>query len=248
MRIVTLTTDFNDGLYVAQLKAVILSLNPKVTLVDISHRIPPFGILEGAFVLSQVAPRFPRESIHMAVVDPGVGTGRNILLIKTKNFYLVGPDNGLFSLLLEKEKAEKIIKVDLSLFPKASFTFQGRDIFAPLVGYLSLGKKMEELGRPIEKIELLNLEKGAVVYIDSFGNIITNLEEDYSPGEELILHYKTKTIPARFVRTFGEAKRGEFIVLRGSSGWLEVDLREGSAAKILGVKVGERIKIKKKCS
>jgi hypothetical protein len=244
--IITLTTDFGDDLYVAQIKGVILSINRKVKIVDIKHNVTSYSILEAAFLISQTYPSFPRDTIHLAVIDPGVGTSRGSLLIQTQNYFFIGPDNGLFSLILKEQKLKKIFEVDAAKFKPVSPTFHGRDIFAPLAAYISLGKEPEEFGRRIQKIVELEMKRNSIIYIDGFGNIITGIKKDFPIGEELMVRHKKRKIVARFVRTFAEAKRDEFILLRGSSGYLELDKNLSSAARQLRTRVGDPIEIIKR--
>jgi len=244
MKIVTLITDFLSDLYIGQIKGVILSINPEINLIDISHRVQSYNILEAAFLVSQVYAVFPTNSLHLAVVDPTVGSRRRGIIVKTEKYYLVGPDNGLFSLILTKEKPLKIYEINLKKFPEASLTFQARDIFAPVVGYLSLEYLPEKFGREIKKIQGLKLKEGVVLFVDGFGNIITNVKKKFRPGEKLIVEYRGRRIQAQFVRTFAEGRDNEFIVLTGSSGFLELDKNKESAAKDLGIKVGDKIRIK----
>lgn len=244
--IITLTTDFHDDLYVAQVKGVILSINRKVRIVDIKHDVTSYSIPEAAFLISQTYPSFSRGTIHLAIIDPGVGTSRGCLLIQTQDYFFIGPDNGLFSLILKDEKMKKIFEVDAAKFKPVSPTFHGRDIFAPLAAYISLGKKPEEFGRRVQKIVELEMKRNSIIYIDGFGNIITSIKKNFLPGKELIVRHKKRKIGARFVRTFAEAKRDEFIVLKGSSGYLELDKNLSSSARELEARVGDPIEIIKR--
>ncbi|MEA1964891.1 MAG: SAM-dependent chlorinase/fluorinase [Candidatus Aerophobetes bacterium] len=244
-KIITLITDLYSDLYVAQMKGIILSIDKEAEIVDIKHNIKSYTLIEGAFLISQVCPRFPKGSIHLAIIDPGVGTSRDSLIVETKNFHFVGPDNGLFSLIIKKEKVKRIIKIDSSRFKEGSLTFQGRDLFAPVAAHISLGEKARNFGREIENIKKLKIKNSSIVYIDNFGNIITNIKKRLPFGEKLIVHYKGREIKAKFVRTFADLKKGEFGVLQGSSGYLEIDKNRDSAAHNLRAEIGERIKIEK---
>ena len=241
--IITLTTDFSSDLYRGQMKGVILSINEKVQIIDIGHHTRHYDILEGAFLIWQVCCRFPPGSIHVGVVDPGVGTSRAGLAIKTEKYYFIGPDNGLFSLALKDQRIKTIIQIDPSRFEEVSSTFHGRDVFAPLAAHVSLGKKIEDFGQRIHKIKELKLKKDSIIYIDEFGNIITSIRKISPLAKKVTIHYKDRKIKAKFGETFAEAKEGEFVVLRGSSGYLEIDKNKDSAARSLEAKVGEGIKI-----
>ncbi len=243
MPIITLTTDFGSELYAGQMKGVILSINKEAKIIDITHNVKSYNIMEGAFLLREACSRFPAGSIHVGVIDPGVGTSRAGLIIETEKFYFIGPDNGLFSLAIRGQKIKKIIQIDTSKFEEASPTFQGRDIFAPIAAYISLGERIENFGRRTKKIEELKLKENSIIYIDKFGNIITTIQKAFPPGKKITIFYKSRKIRAKFAKTFAQAKRGEFIVLKGSSGYLEIDKNKDSAARDLGAKIGEKIEI-----
>jgi len=244
-KIITLITDFHSDLYVAQMKGVILSINKEVEIIDIKHNVKNYSIIEGAFLISQVYPYFPKSSIHLAIIDPGVGTSRHSLIIETKNFYFIGPDNGLFSLAMEKEKIRRVIKINPSRFKDGSFTFQGRDLFAPIAARISLGEKAINFGEEIKGIKKLKVRDNSIIYIDNFGNIITTIKKNFPLGEKLIIHYKGRKIKTKFVKAFAELKKGELGILKGSSGYLEIDKNRNSAATTLKAKIGEKIEIDK---
>jgi len=244
--IITLTTDFRHDLYVGQIKGVILSINERVRIVDLEHNVTDYSISEAAFLISQISSFFPPGTIHLAIIDPGVGTSRRCLAIQTPDYFFIGPDNGLFSLVLEKQRTKRIFEVDPTKFEKVSSTFHGRDIFAPLAAYISLGCEPEEFGREVRRMVQLKMKRNAIIYIDGFGNIITSITKNFHPGEELIVRYKERKIVARFVKTFAEAKRDEFILLRGSSGYLELDKNLSSAARELKARVGDPVEIMKR--
>jgi len=243
--ILTLTTDFATDLYVGQMKGIIVSINPEVKIIDLTHRIESYSILGAAFFISQVCSTFPPGTVHVAVIDPGVGSERRGIIIFTEKYYYIGPDNGIFHFIEEKEKIKKIIEIDMNLFKKASFTFHGRDVFAPIGAYLSKGRRMEEFGKETDKetINKLSIPKNCILYIDEFGNIITNVKEEFSPGEKLIVKHGAKKIKAIFAKTFSDVRENEYVVLQGSSGYLEVDKNKSSAADDFGAKVGDKISI-----
>lgn len=243
MAIITLTTDFGCDLYVGQMKGVILSINKEAAIIDITHNVKSYSILEGAFSMWQVCSRFPAGSIHIGVIDPGVGSKRVGLIIKTGDYYFIGPDNGLFSPALANQKVEKIIQIDTSKFEEASCTFQGRDIFAPIAAYISLGEKIEDFGRETKKIKKLKIKKNSIIYIDNFGNIITSIKKTLPLEKKVTIHHKDRIIKVRVAKTFSEVKSSEFVVLRGSSGYLEIDKNRDSAVRDLRAKVGDPISI-----
>jgi S-adenosyl-L-methionine hydrolase (adenosine-forming) len=238
---ITLLTDFGtaDG-YVAELKGVLVSLAPGVPIIDLSHDIPPQDIAFGRLTVARYWRRFPAGTVHLVVVDPGVGTSRAAIAICSEGRYLVGPDNGVLSPALFSLDARV---VQLPIDPAASATFHGRDVFVPIAAQLALGTPLEQLGDPYASAVRLRtppprrdahgLLHGEVLTIDRFGNIITNLLTRDTHGM-----VKIAGRAARLVRTYGEAARGELVALIGSSGFVEVAVCEGSAAAALGVERG----------
>jgi hypothetical protein len=252
-RIVTLLTDFGTrDHYVAAVKGVLLSINPALVLVDITHEVGPHNIREGAFVLASAFNYFPEHTIHLAVVDPGVGGKRCGLAAATERHVFVGPDNGLFDWAFAVEPARRIVtleNVDYRL-PQPNTTFHGRDIFAPAAAYLSLGLPLEKLGPPLHyhmrfprRLILQEQEKltGEIIYIDRFGNLISNVEVPYSEGrsrlEDLHVYLGSKQVLTG-PTTYEQAPPLSPFVLVGSSNLLEVSVREGSAHEITGCTVG----------
>ncbi len=244
---ITLTTDFGNGFYLAQMKGVIFSINENARITDITQNITRYDIFEGAFVISHIWKYFPKKTIHVAVIDPGVGSSRKGLIIETKHCYFVGPDNGLFSLACREQKVKKIVLIDedkVKKFSKnISATFHGRDIFAPVAAMLDKGHKPEEFGKVANVMKDLEIEKNKVLYIDSFGNIITSISGNPSTKGRIKLKHKNKIPTAKFVKTFSDGKKGELLLLKGSHGFLELDIREENAAKKLKIKIGDRIEI-----
>lgn len=264
MEIITLTTDFGltDG-YPASMKGVIFAINPDVKLIDISHSILPQNINQGAFILYSVLPYYP-DAIHIAVIDPGVGTDRAGLIIKCNTGVLVGPDNGVLIPIANKLSIESVYKIKNSKFTKEkiSNTFHGRDIFAPTAAHISKGIPMEDLGKPIDDyvdLDLFKIEKierGFIVQIlniDNFGNIITNLSEEQLKREIEIdssLKIKIKDnisgeikqeLKLPFKKTYEEVPKGELICLISSSGFLEIGANQSNASKILKIQFNDLI-------
>ncbi|MEW6387534.1 MAG: SAM-dependent chlorinase/fluorinase [Thermodesulfobacteriota bacterium] len=258
--IITLLTDFGTrDAYVASMKGVILGLNPQVRLVDLSHAVPPQDVRAGAFLLAAAAPYFPAQTIHLAVVDPGVGTPRRALAARCRGQYWVGPDNGLFHLIFIG--ATDLTRVSLEnpayFRPTVSATFQGRDLFAPVAAHLSLGVSLEQLGPPLTDPVTLPLPlptftpaavHGEVIYVDHFGNLVTNLKmaeiKAWLAGESFSLHLGALTFK-RLSRTYGEAGPGEFLALEGSHGYLEVACNQDNAARRLGAGLGLVVEIRR---
>jgi S-adenosylmethionine hydrolase len=242
----------------AEMKAVILGICPNAVIIDITHEIEKFNIRMGAYVLASAVPYFPADSIHMAVVDPGVGTRRRPIVIQTRQGFFVGPDNGLLVLAAEKQGIMRIHELANPRFmlPKVSQTFHGRDVFAPAAAHLMNGVKPEEFGPEIRKAVQPKFAKvtrrngvliGEVLHVDGFGNIITNINEkevaqSHAKGEvnlELV-SYKLKL---KFCRAYGETKPQEPLALIGSHGYLEISINQGNAAKKFETKPGDKIKL-----
>jgi S-adenosylmethionine hydrolase len=261
MQIVTILTDFGtEDYFVGAMKGVVLTRNPRVVLVDITHAVPPHDVRAAAFTLSAVYAYFPPESIHLAVVDPGVGSERRPLVVEARGQSFVGPDNGLFSLVLDQNPAARVRHITNSKYflPNRSSTFHGRDIFAPVAAALSLGVSPEQFGPIIEDPVRLQFTRwevapdgailGAVIGVDRFGNCVTNLAWDQIQnrvtGRSARLLVKESEID-RFVTHYSEASepppRPFFIV--GSSGFLEISLWCASAARELKISVGEPVRL-----
>lgn len=240
--IVTLTTDFGgrDG-YAGAMKGVIYSLLPRATVVDITHDVPPFDVRHAAFALWQAAPFFPPETVHVAVVDPGVGGSRRGLVVAHRRQFFVGPDNGVFTPFLEEPPlAWELANPDLRL-PDLSATFHGRDLFAPAAARLAGGLPAAEVGPPVSDPVRLpawrvlrqpGAWQAAIVHIDAFGNCVTSLPaarlSELGPGPYRVTVAGGEPLALR--RTYGEAESGEPLALIGSSGLVEIAVREGDAA------------------
>ncbi|MHC1580350.1 SAM hydrolase/SAM-dependent halogenase family protein [Methanopyrus sp.] len=261
MRIITLTTDFGwSSPYPAQMKAVILRLAPPgIEVVDVTHGVPPQDVTSGSYVMAVACPWFPKGTVHVGVVDPGVGTERRALLLETaRGDVLIGPDNGLLLPLAEElggiERAYRIREDEVSDW-EVSATFHGRDVFAPAAVRAAVGEDPEEFcdplspgeleGPPIPEPEVReDAIRAHVWYVDDFGNVITNLEwERADPPEELLVRTETGEHRARRVKTYGEAEPGDLVVLRSSSGHLELAVVEGSAAKRLDLNPGDPVEL-----
>lgn len=233
--LVTLTTDFGEGSpYVAAMKAVLLASRPDAVLVDVSHTVPPFDVLSGAFVLWAGTRHFAPGSVHLAVVDPGVGTERRPVAFHVHGSWYVGPDNGLFGLVLEEGPPDQA--VDLRRPPTASATFEGRDVFAPAAARLAAGAAPAELGRPLAAPPQRLPARGPVVlWVDGFGNLVTSLRPP-AGAVRVNGHDVTRT-----ARTFGDVPAGEPFTFAGSMGYVEVGVREGRADDLLGARSGTLI-------
>lgn len=256
-QIITLTSDF--GLrdpYVAEMKAAILSVSPNTTIIDISHEIEKFNTRMGAYVLASAAPYFPKGTIHIAVIDPSVGTKRRPLLIQTKQAFYVGPDNGVLVLAAKKQGIEHIYEITNRNFmlPKVSTTFHGRDIFAPAAAHLANGISPKEFGPEIQKIATPKFAKvtkrkeglvGEVIHVDDFGNIVTNFGEkelsSVSAKGYVDIKLGNTQLKLKLCKAYAEAEPQEPLAIIGSHDFLEISLNQGNAAKNLRVKSGDKI-------
>jgi S-adenosylmethionine hydrolase len=246
--IVTLTTDFGAGEYVGAMKGVIYSNCPDAKIVDITHDIEKYNVRQAAASVFSSCPHFPEGTVHIAVVDPGVGTERRGVIVHAGGHYYVGPDNGVFSLL---EDLQKVIEIKAE--PKSK-TFHARDVFAPVAAKLACGENPSNFGDEIDDIKRIigkeKKEKGAtvgeVIYVDAFGNAITNITDvgKLEYGAEVTAEIGGKTKKIRFVESYGFASEGELVCLIGSSGFLEIAVNQGDAGKLLDVKSGAKVVVK----
>jgi len=272
--IITLTTDFGyDDAYVAAVKGAILNINPEASIVDVSHSIRPQDILQAAFILNAAYRCFPRQTVHVAIVDPGVGSERRGIILKTPSAIFVAPDNGILSYVIDDlfsvegrsviERThgltELVFKTGLEAAaitdPRfwrhpVSPTFHGRDIFAPVAAGLSLGISPYEFGEKISALHVLPIAKpsldpdgnlvGEVLHVDRFGNLITNIRSNNLPGKNTVIEVGGHCIQG-MIDCYAQ-KEGVMAVV-GSSGYLEISLRDGSACDFLGVGVGHEIRV-----
>ena len=248
--LITLLTDFGTAdSYVAEVKAALLSAAPQATLVDLTHAVPPGDLRAAAYLLGRTWHRFPEGTVHLAVVDPGVGTPRAALAFGAAGHWFVGPDNGLFTPVL-RDAAVEI--VTLAIPPTAAPTFHGRDLFAPAAAALASGTALQALGQPYLGIpHRLSYRDphyegksvvGEVVYVDRFGTLVTNLTPEMVPDYAVIEIEGLDIGPLR--RTFGDVPTGGLLAYLGSGGQVEIAVRDGSAARRLGMGVGGRIRVR----
>ena len=268
--IITLTTDFGiRDTYVGIMKGVILGINPNVQVVDLTHAIPPQDIYEAAFSIYAAHSYFPKGTIHVIVVDPGVGSDRRAIACRMDNAFFVCPDNGVLSYLLqstEDEVPQSINAVEIQnkayYLPEVSNTFHGRDIFAPVAAHLSLGVPLEDIGPPVQRLVQLPIQApelsgntltGQIVKIDRFGNAITNISESAIAGLESaptegISVYEIRIGSVRlnrFNRAYAESGVGKPLAIIGSSGLLEIAINGGNAKESLELKWGDPVVIQK---
>lgn len=255
---ITLTTDFGEGSrYVAAMKGVIYSIAPEARVVDLTHSIAPQDVRGGAIALAEMGPWFPPETIHAAVVDPGVGSGRALIYARSGTQQFVAPDNGLLGRLAEREKPSKIIRIAEPRFwlPTVSATFHGRDIIAPVAARLSLGLVPDELGPAAEELEVLpwsearrmaNHIDGEVIEVDSFGNLITNITRDQLKGvptDESVTVTCDDHQTQGIFKTYSDQPALTLVALVGSGDRLELAIVDESATIMLGVKKGAAVRV-----
>ncbi len=248
MPLITLLTDFGTtDSYVGEMKGVLLSLAPGTTLVDLSHDIAPGDIASAAYVLSRAWHRFPEETVHLVVIDPGVGTSRGALAFRARGHFFVGPDNGVFTPVF---RAVDIEAVSLPAPELAAPTFHGRDLFAPVAAALASGRSLSSLGaRYTQSPQRVSGAApryegksvvGEVIYVDRFGNLITNLTPELVP-DYATLEAESLNI-GRLHTTFGDVPTGGLVAYLGSGGTVEIAVRNGSAARRLGLGVGGKVR------
>jgi len=260
--IITLVTDFGlSDPYVAMMKGVILSINPAAKLIDISHQISAGSILQGASLIKETFPFFSMGTVHLAVIDPGVGSNRRPIAIQSEGQFFVGPDNGLFWPAINGQKGVKIIHLTESRYflDHITYTFHGREVFAPVAAHLSLGIDVERMGPALKDPVQSNLPKpkkrdgalcGQVIRMDNFGNLITNIHH-----KELQAFLKTsqpiievgKLVIKKISKIYSDASEGEPLALFNSSNWLEIAVNLGRASEYLGMDyediIGAQVKV-----
>ncbi len=253
MTSIYLLTDFgNEDYYVGAMKGVIRSLCPKAEIIEITNEVRRFNVKHGAFVLWQALRWIERGSVVLGVVDPGVGTARDPIIVSTGSHMFVGPDNGLFWPSVQELGDFEVYKIDLrgtGLAEERTGTFDGRDVFAPIAAMLACGKSPDELGfkkRSMEVLDLWRVEvhderlRGEILNVDRFGNVITNIRWEIVTFDKV--RVKTKRAWAKAVKATHYGGRG-LLMIRGSTDLLELSLARGSAADLLGVDVGEEVEL-----
>ena len=251
-KIIALLTDFGTKDYfVGAMKGVILSINSQVNIVDITHEIEPQNIASAEFTLRACYANFPKQTIFIAVVDPGVGSNRKAIVVETGDYYFIAPDNGLLSFVFSTGENCKVYELTNEKFfaENVSATFHGRDIFAPVAAHLSNGVQPDEFGRQITdyirfdeskpRIESDGKITGEIIHIDRFGNLITNLTKEYLPDEFVA---EVNNVKIKKIRNFfAEAEKSELFVIFGSAGFLEIVAFQDSAAGKLKAEIGDKI-------
>jgi hypothetical protein len=255
-RILTLTSDFGlSDVYVGVMKGAIAQIDPTISVVDLTHQISPQNIAAARFCLMNAYLYFPKRTVHVAVVDPGVGSTRRAIAVEFAAGFLVGPDNGLFSGVLSQSPAVTAVELtnpDYWRTPHPAATFHGRDIFAPVGAHLASGVPLKELGREIDLATLVQLNlpqltfttteiAGCIQYIDRFGNLITNIPGTHVQGKNWTANVAGQTILGR--ETYSDSPVGSAISLVGSHGWIEIAINCGNAQMQLKQDWGARVQI-----
>jgi S-adenosylmethionine hydrolase len=254
--IITLTTDFGTSDHlVGSMKGVILNINPAARIVDLNHNVVPFDILDGALSLASAYQYFPSRTIHVIVVDPGVGTERRPIVVSGEKHFFVAPDNGILSMIYEREACTvRHVTAEHYFLNPISPTFHGRDIFAPTAAWLSKTFQTEAFGEVVTDFVRFTMPKakssgqavkGVVLRVDAFGNLMTNLTAEDIPAEALgggavKLAVNGKQV-LKFAQTFASGNSGEPIAVLGSAGYVEIAVNRGSAARTLGVNRGAEV-------
>lgn len=253
--VITFTTDFGAGWYVGAMKGAALRVNPGATLVDLTHGVSPMNVLEGAFSLAAACSAFPEGAVHVAVIDPGVGTTRRALVIETDRYFFVGPDNGVLTLAAPPPLCRRAFAIENARFfgPERSATFHGRDIFSPVAAHLASGADPAEMGPPAGEPVALGLPEvvcegedrlGEIVLRDAFGNLITNIPGDSLKGRSQMEVWLEDRKIGPLRSSYGEVAAGEALALIGSHGYLEIAVSGGSAGRSLGEGPGGKVRVK----
>jgi S-adenosylmethionine hydrolase len=261
-RIIAILTDFGkDSIFVGEIKGVILKINPNAIIVDLTHEVSPQNIVQGAFLLKSSYRFFPKGTIFMCVIDPEVGSDRRAIVVRTKNYIFVGPDNGLLYPAVTEDGIDStiVIKKPRYILSGLSKTFHGRDVFAPVVGYLSNGLQIRRLGTKTNFIEALDLLKphfeggtvfSDVIFVDVFGNVVTNITRTFLHDMHLndifsiTLTLGSNSFRLPLVESYSMAEEGSQLVLFNSFGCLEIAVNKGNASKYFGIGNGDKLKFR----
>ena len=256
--IIVLLTDFGlTDTFVGQMKGVILSLAPRARIIDLTHAVTPQNVAQGAFLLKNSVRFFPEHSIFIAVVDPGVGTARRAIAVETEHHIFLAPDNGLLTPVLQKMAISQCVEVTEEIFmlSRRSSTFHGRDLFSPVAARLASGVELQELGPAIDPATCVKIPmaectsrdggaswEGNIICTDHFGNLVTSLDAEMleSSKEWMISAGKLSSLPV--ARTYGDVAEQQPLAYRGSSGTIEIAIRNGNAAAVFGLKDGDRVR------
>lgn len=247
MPLVTLTTDFGPGAYVAQVKGVLLSLAPDLSIIDVSHEVGAGDVLEAAYLVETIVPAFPEGTLHLVVVDPGVGTTRRAIAARYARRILVGPDNGVFTAFLPHADEVREITNKALFLPDVSSTFHGRDLFAPVAAHLAAGAELSIVGPRLEGDPVLlrdlysDGDRGLVLAVDRFGNIVTSFPADVLAERPNVYLAGTGGVVRERATTFGTAEGGLPFLYAGSGGRIQIAVAGRSAAELLGWERGSPV-------
>lgn len=259
---IALITDLgNKDYFVGSMKGEILSINPDAKIVDITHKVPKHDVFTASFILANASETFPENTVFVAVVDPGVGTERKCILLRTENgFDFIGPDNGVFTAVADKYRIKEVREISNKhlMRSKVSYTFHGRDLMAPVAAYISKDPQRTKVGPKIERMETLEIEEpkisesqisGKILHIDNFGNLITNIPEKlikefFETKETIKIELGEKEIEAPFLESFGNVAKGEILCYIGSADTLEIAKNQGNLASDLKTKKESDFSIK----
>jgi S-adenosyl-L-methionine hydrolase (adenosine-forming) len=252
----TLLSDFGDSdVYVGVMKGIIAQINPSIQVVDLTHKIPPQNIAAARFCLMSAYSYFPQGTVHLAVVDPGVGGLRRAVAVATAFGFLVAPDNGILGGVLSQSQAIQAVELTNPQYwriPNPSNTFHGRDIFAPVAAHLASGVSLLELGSEIDPATLVELDLskcrqiingvvGCVQYIDVFGNLVTNIPSNYVQERKWCINVAGLRIPGG--KTYSHVEIGNAVALVGSEGWIEIAINQGNAQLQLQIQLAETVEL-----
>lgn len=256
-KLLTLLTDFGDrDIYVGVMKGAIAQVNSAIRVVDLTHQVPPQDIVAGRFGLMNAFPYFPQGTVHLVVVDPGVGSQRRAIALELEQGFLVAPDNGIVSGVVERNQVLRAVELTNRRYWRTeipSRTFHGRDIFATVAAHLASGVSLLDLGNEIDVNSLVSLDIslprlttdgviGCIQYIDRFGNCISNIPDDIVNQETWLVRVNGKVIPSG--KTYSDVEVGNAIALIGSDGWVEIAVNGGNAHQLLGLNFADTVEVK----
>lgn len=255
--LLTLLSDFGlSDIYVGVMKGVIQRINPEIRVIDLTHQIPPQNTAAARFCLMSACSYFPDGTVHLAVVDPGVGSRRRAIAVEFAHGFLVAPDNGIISGVLSQSRAIRAVELTNSQYWRVanpSHTFHGRDIFAPCAAHLASGVPIENLGREINIDSLVELDLpkcsyittgavGCIQYVDIFGNLITNIPGSYIEGENW--HINVGNLKIKGGETYNSVPVGSAVALVGSEGWIEIAINRGNAQQQLNIQLAQTVEVR----
>ena len=262
MSVIALLTDFGvDDPYVGVMKGVILSINPSAVIVDVTHSIGKYQIIQGALILKSYYRYFPRGTVFIVVVDPGVGSARRAIVIRTSSYVFIGPDNGILTPAAFDDGVIDVYEVRKYTLPAISRTFHGRDVFAPVAAHISMGKPIEDIGERIDVKGIISIEIsraeirngeiiGEIIYIDSFGNAVTNIHPSslrslgVEEGGLVSVRVGEVQYETPWVKAYSDVEQGKLLIITNSFNYIELSINQGNASEALKLKIGSKIIVK----